>query len=169
MLVREVIAETCSVSRVARVTVLLTYLLTAAIGRHAGGAPLFVGALLAFFACFAAAQTALFCIFNEVYGACPKRGEWLGYISSVASLGRCVGPLWAVALYDVAYEPEQGSGDMRRGGGGDGGDLGSGAFAAPSAAEAAALPIWLINGGGTLLGAALVLAAWKTLKLQPVP
>ena len=72
-------------------------------------------------------------------------------------------------MYDVAYEPEQGSGDMRRGDGGGGGDLGSGAFAAPSAAEAAALPIWLINGGGTLLGAALVLAAWKTLKLQPVP
>ena len=120
--------------------------------------------------CTASAQTALFCIFNEVYGASPKRGEWLGYISSVASLGRCVGPLWAVALYDVAYEPEQGSGDMRRGGGGGsrGGDQGSGAFAAPAAAEAAALPIWLINGGGTLLGAALVLAAWKTLKLQPV-
>jgi hypothetical protein len=115
----------------------------------------------------ASAQTALFCIFNELYGASPKRGEWLGYISSVASLGRCVGPLWAVALYDVAYEPEQGSGDMRRGGGG-GGDQGSGVFAAPAAAEAAALPIWLVNGGGTLLGAALVLAAWKTLELQPV-
>ena len=141
--------------------------LSAAIGRHSGGAPLFVASLLAFFACFAAAQTALFCIFNEVYGASPKRGEWLGWISSVASFGRVVGPLWAVALYDSAYEPEQGSGgDQRRGGGGD---QGSGTFASPAAAEAAALPIWLINGGGTLAGAALVLAAWKTLKLQPVP
>lgn len=52
----------------ARVTVPLTttdvtYLLTRSLtcpyrhtGRHAGGAPIFVAALLAFFACFAAAQ-----------------------------------------------------------------------------------------------------------------
>ena len=72
-------------------------------------------------------------------------------------MGRCVGPLWAVALYDLGF---QGSGSDS-----GSGDDGSG-DAAPSAAtaEAAAAPVWLINGGGALVAAALVLVTWRSLE-----
>ena len=94
---------------------------------------------------------------HQVYSSSPSKGVWLGWISSVASAGRCVGPLWAVALYDMGFQSS--------GGDSGSGDVSSG-VAAPSTAtaEAAAAPVWLINGGGSLLAAAIVLLAWRAME-----
>ena len=97
----------------------------------------FVGALLLFFVAFAACQASLFSAFNERYRTHPRCGELIGFISAAGSAGRCVGPLWAVALYTAR--------DARLD------------------AVAAAAPVWFANGGGVALGILGVLVAWRRL------
>ena len=91
-----------------------------------------------FFGAYAASQSALFCVFNERFRRHPRIGEYIGWISAAGSVGRCAGPLWAVALYRS--------------------NIVGGATPA-AAAEA----IWLLSGGGVLIGMLAVLAVWREL------
>ena len=94
-------------------------------------------------------QTALFCAFNEAYQKHPSFGQWMGWISSIASIGRLVGPLWATELYRLKpFAPW----------------LDELFVYSNSTAAVRAAPVWGVNGVGTSLGAVAVLAAWRQLE-----
>ena len=115
----------------------------------------FVASFVAFFGAFAVQQTALFCTFNEAYHGHASFGAMIGWISSTASIGRCVGPLWALEVYlhnplAVVIPP---------------GLLP--AVNATAVDDGRAMPVWGLNGIGAWLGVCVMLVAWR--QLRPLP